>query len=325
MAMKFIKAVSLMLTALLLLFFSVYFRSYYLLCALFVIIFALAADIILFIMPFGSVGFELKSRKVRLVKGDKTRLCIKIKSTRPFPVYRVRFSVDIKNRFYDGRTVSFETPAAILGFKTVVLPIRAEKAGVLEISISGVYSSDMFGLFGRKEKGMCRYSIIVMPAKTKAEISDFGSSDSEDLPAVNVYLSSNGDVSGYKEYADGDKNSSINWKLFARTDKLYVREFERTSADEAVVLMDMYRGSLDRALDILYSMDSTAGFTLMWLPAGNEEFETAYISGEETLTAAIYRIFYSAPDTEPDRGIGEYKRLYKGNSILYISDKMELL
>ncbi len=323
--MKFFKALSLVVTALLLLFLSVYFGNYYMFCAFLVLIFVVAADILLFILPVGRVGFELRSKKVRLKKGEKTKLYIKIKSTRPFPVYSVKFNVNIKNRFYDGRTVKIETSAAIFGFKTVVIPIRAVKSGVIEISITDARTSDMFGLLGRKEKSSCGYTVIVMPSGVNTDMPEFGSSDSEDLPAVNVYLSNNGDVSGYKEYADGDKNSSINWKLFARTYKLFVREFERTSADEAVVLMDMYRGSLDRALDILYSIDYAEGFTLMWLPAGNEEFETAYISDEETLANAVYSIFYSAPESEPDRGIGEYKRLYKGNSILYISDKLELL
>lgn len=324
--MKFFKLLMCILTFAILLYIAVFFKSYYTLMAAFSIVFIVMADVLLFLLPVGGLEIEISSNKTDYVKGEKGKIFIRIKNKKSFPVYRIKFDVVFKNKFYRESKMNIETPLAMLKRKTINIPINIDKSGVIGVLIRSIEYSDMFGLFKKRLDINAAYSIIVMPQNIDIDTAYFGMADSDEIPATNVYLSNNGDVSGYKEYGAGDRNNNINWKLFARTDKLYVREFERTSADEAVVLMDMNIVNLDKAIDIVYSIGyKNGGFTLLWLPCGNEEFESAYISDEGSLNNAMYRIFDSTPEIVVNKGLTEYKRLYKENKVLYISDKMELL
>ena len=324
--MKYLKIILSISVFVILLYMSVFFRSYYILSGAFCYSFIIVADILLFFIPFGTVEVEITSSKTNYTKGEKGEIYIKLKNKKLFPIYRAEFDPVLKNKFYKADKVSIKTPLPILMPKTITIPVSMEKSGVVAVFIESIKYSDAFGIMSRSVNVNTAYSVIVMPNKINIDTTHFGEADSDEIPAVNVYLSNSGDVSGYKEYGQGDRTNSINWKLFARTDKLYVREFERTSADEAVVLMDMNINNLDKAIDIIYSIGCKNGvYTLLWLPCGNEEFESQCISDEETLNNTIYRIYDSAPDTAVNKGLDTYKRLYRENKVLYVSDKMELL
>lgn len=323
--MKVLKTAVYILTLSIMIFMSVYFKNYYLLMGAVLLITVPILDILLFLIPFGSIKAEINSVKTNYVKGEKAEICLHLKSTKFFPVSQLKTDVIIKNKFYEEESITIETPLPIFFKRKIKIPFIINKSGIIEISLNNAKYNDMLGFLNRKTVLNTSYTIIAMPLKESIYKANFGAVDSDEIPAANVYLSSSGDISGYKEYGSGDRNNNINWKLFARTKKLFVREFEKTSADEAVVLFDMYINNLDKALDILYNIDFKSGYTLLWLPKGKEEFKTAYISDKETLKNALYEIFTSAPETEENKSILEYKRLYRENRVLYISDKMELL
>lgn len=324
--MKYLKVLIFVLAFAILLYMAVFFKSYYTIMAAFCAAFIISTDIVLFFFPLGIIDAEISSNKTDYIKGEKGEIYIKLKNKKAFPIYKIKFNVLFKNKFYEAGSINIETPISMLKSKIINIPIDIEKSGVITVSIGNIEYSDMFGILKRQVKVNVSYSVIVMPKNIDINKADFGIANSDEIPAVNVYLSNTGDISGYKEYGIGDRNNNINWKLFARTDKLYVREFERTSADETIVLMDMNIQKLDKAIDIVYGIGYKNGsFTLLWLPCGNEEFESAYISDEGSLNNAIYRIYNSAPEIVEDRGLTEYKRLYRENRVLYVSDKMELL
>lgn len=324
--MKFMKVVMCILVFIILLYMAVFFKSYYTLMAAFGIAFIIMADVVLFLLPFGGINVEISSNKTDYIKGEKGEIYIELKNKKTYPIYRIRFNILFKNKFYKASKMNIETPIPMLRSKIINIPVDFEKSGVIGVSIDNIEYSDMFGILSRVVNVNVSYSVIVMPKNIDIDKAYFGTAESDEIPAVNVYLSNTGDISGYKEYGIGDRNNNINWKLFARTDKLYVREFERTSADETIILMDMNIQKLDKAIDIVYSIGYKNGsFTLLWLPCGNEEFESVYISDEGSLNNAIYRIFDSTPEVVENKGLTEYKRLYRENKVLYVSDKMELL
>lgn len=306
-------------------FMSVYFKSYYLLTGAALLIAVPLFDIILFLLPVGSIKAEIKSSKTDYIKGEQAEIFIILKSTKPFPTSGVKTDVVIKNKFYNEEKITFEIPLPVFFARKIKIPFKIDKSGIIEISVKNTEYKDMLGFFYKKSDLKTVYTIIAMPLKENISQPAFGSIDSDEIPAANVYLNSRGDLSGYREYRDGDRKNNISWKLFARTEKLFVREFEKTSADEPVILFDMCIDNIDKALDILYNIDFSKGYTLLWLPKGREEFETAYISDNETLRNNLYRIFSSPPETIPDKAISEYRKLYRENKVLYISDKMELL
>lgn len=324
--MKYLKIIVIISAFVILVFMSVFFASYYILGAAFCYALIILLDILMFFVPFGTVKAEIGSNKTELKKGETVNILITLKNKYMFPIYKVQFDVVIKNRFYDADKITIETPLSIFNNKKITIPVKMEKSGVINVSVKEIKYSDAFNLLSRKISINEVYSVIVMPDNINIDSAVFGQAESDEIPAVNVYLSNNGDISGYREYGPGDKTNNINWKLFAATGDIYVREFERTSADEAVVLMDMNINNLDKAIDIIYSIGCNKGvYTLLWLPCGNEEFECACISDKETLIDTIYRIYNSVPEPLENKGLEAYKRFYRENRVLYVSDKMELL
>lgn len=304
---------------------SVYFRSYYTLTGAVVMTLFFALDVIFFFMPVGHIKADITSEKTDYTKGEAAQLYITLRSTYVFPLSSVKVNITFKNRFYSPHTVAINTPVPLLVPQKIKIPFTINKAGITDITLNIMQHSDFMGLFSRKDNITTVYAIVAMPVKHISESQTFGQTNSDEIPAANVYLSSSGDISGYKEYSPGDRKNTINWKLYARTDNIYVKEFDRTSADESVVLFDMYIGTIDKAAEILYNIDIGTGYDLLWLPAGREDFEIAYISDSETLKNTLYKIFSSAPEGVKGKAIAEYKKLYKENKVLYISDKSELL
>ena len=122
--------------------------------------------------------------------------------------------------------------------KRINIPFKAMRSGIYDISIAEAEYSDMLGLFKRKCSCSSIYSFIVMPSEDIDISSDIcGATDTDDISSDNVYSAGSGDVGGFREYRQGDKLNSINWKLSARMDKVYVKELEKSSADEAVILV----------------------------------------------------------------------------------------
>lgn len=304
---------------------SVYFRSYYILAGVLVMTGLFAADVILFFIPTGHINADISSSKTDYTKGETAEIYITLQSTYIFPLSSVNTQITFKNKFYSPHTITIKTPVPLLVPKKIKIPFTLTKAGIVEITLKCTDHSDLLGFFSKKDNTNTVYTILSMPVKDETHFSDFGQADSDEIPAANVYLSNTGDISGYREYSPGDRKNNINWKLYARTNNIYVKEFERTSADEAVVLFDMYKGTIDKAAEILYNLDIGTGYDLLWLPSGREDFEISYISDAETLRNALYRIFSSAPEAVKGKALSEYKKLYKENKVLYISDKLELL
>lgn len=324
--MRIFKIISLVIAFAFLVYMAIFFNSYYALVGAFALILIFAFDIVLFFIPFGEISVDIVANSAKYVKGEKATIELAIKNKRLLPISVCKFDVGIKNNFYTKNSVKINTTLPIFKAKKIYIPLELTKSGTVKISVDKVEYSDLFGLLKKYQNVDIVYSIIVMPKNDSVINVKCGTFQSDELPAVNEYLSNNGDVRGYKEYSIGDRNNNVNWKLYSRTNTLYVKEFERTSADESVILMDMYINNLDKAIDIIYNIDyRNNGFTLLWLPCGNEEFESAYISDKESMDNAIYRIFNSGPDVLPNRALIEYKRLYKESKIMYVSDKMELL
>lgn len=323
--MKYFRWLMIICVIVLLIYMSIFFGSYYSLMSAFVCGGVIFVDILLFAIPFGSINVDFTSLNNNCYKGDKNEIYIIFHSRRLQPVRSLNFDVVIKHRFYGEKRIPMSLALPMFFLQKVKVPVVLDKSGVVKITVENMRYSDTFGILSKKTRCDNFYSVVVMPVAVESNESGFGTTDSEEIPAVNVYLSNNGDIKGYRDYMPGDKTNHINWKMYSSKGNMLVREFERSSADDAVVLLDMNKVTLDKGLDILAGINNKGHYTLMWLPAGNEEFELASVTDEESFKDAIYRIFDSQPQQSADTAIVAYKRVFKGNSVLYITDRAELV
>ena len=284
----------------------------------------LAADIILFMASRGCRAYVM-SDKTEYSKKNKGIMTLEVGNRCFYPVSRVKAAVTIKNRFYKGKTNYYVFPLGMFCRKKIRIPFTAVYSGIYDIHIDKLEYTDMFGILKKSLESDVAYSFFVLPNNTgNNDIDILGAIDTDSIPCDNVYSANSGDISSFREYREGDRLNSINWKLTARMENIYVREYEKTSMDEAVILLDMYINTLDNALDELWTiMNGKTNFYVFWLPAGAEEFENRYVSDKATAEYVLTDIYNSAPDMIRDRGLNEYKRLYKGHEFLYVSSKTE--
>ncbi len=320
--MRIFKIITFLLLIIITMFSAVYFNAYALFCADMVFVLIIVLDVLLFLFSRGlTVGIGTNMNHCSKNSNVKVKLTVKNRS--PYPIGKVSMTVSIKNRFYEENSDRFIFPLGMLIRKKIYIPLKPIYSGIYDISISDAEYTDMFGLFRKKIMPDAIYSFTVMPSDNFSMPLDLhGEIDTDSISSDNVYSYGSGDVSGYRQYRDGDRLNSINWKLSARMDKPFVKEYEKTTADETVVLLDMYYDCLDSSLDILYSLVRENNyFYVLWLPAGREEFMVSYVSDKETAENMFADIFNSAPEKIPERGLNEYIRLYRGNKFLYISNK----
>lgn len=304
---------------------SLFFNSYESFLVFLFLVLILCVDILVFIFPKGKFKIIIESEKTNYFKNETGKVVIKIKSNKFYPISKAIFNLNIKNNFYDGKSLKVEKSISAFFTEKTKVDIKIEQAGIFKFSVNEVLYSDMLGIFFKKEMVKEMYSIVVYPNEVEIGDINISISEGEDSIASNVYASDNGDVSGYKEFIDGDRKKDINWKLYSRTGSLYVKEFEKISVDEKVVLVDMNIKNIDKALDFLYSIYKKGyEFNVIWLPCGNEEFESAFIKDENSFKECIYRIFNSKVDYLNDVGLKKYKDI-KGTKVLYLSEDMRLV
>ena len=74
----------------------------------------------------------------------------------------------------------------------------------------------------------------------------------------------------HREYAQGDELKHIDWKVYARTDRFYVKQYEEETNLQALALLDQsesmtYRGERAVASKYEYGATLAAGLTLLLL------------------------------------------------------------
>lgn len=128
--------------------------------------------------------------------------------------------------------------------------------GEWEIGIKKMRVEDLFGFFSLPIV-WCNKKNLLKNITVQPRIHDLGEVSERDSNggqgATNLLNSENGELMGDSRlYKEGDTLKRINWKLTARTKKLYSRIFETTQEPTVVVVMDtaVYGEKQDYIVDI---------------------------------------------------------------------------
>jgi len=137
----------------------------------------------------------------------------------------------------------------------------------------------------------------------------------------------------YKEYAPGDDIRYIDWKIYARTDKLFIKKFEEEKNLTFHILVDS-SNSMNFGKEMKFEYAAKIGLGIAYLAMKeNMKFELSLFSNTfETLctrqlkpnvVTMIDRLNKSKPtgDTEFDKVLGGYdKRINSKSLIIIVSD-----
>jgi uncharacterized protein (DUF58 family) len=86
----------------------------------------------------------------------------------------------------------------------------------------------------------------------------------------------------YREYTQGDDFKIIDWKVYGRTEKLYVKEFEEEKSLTTHILLDTSK-SMDFRNKFTYAAKLALGFAYL-VTKDNEKFSVAAFGEEITIT-----------------------------------------
>ena len=157
-------------------------------------------------------------------------------------------------------------------------------------------------------------SLVVLPQIEQIEGVDL----STDFPKMYQgampirRIGTSGEFYGIREYMPGDDFKNINWRVFGRTRKLMVNQFEREDISDIMLVLDAREisgtGTILRN-PLNYSCRAAASLTSFFLRARNRVGLTIYgetvdVIPPDTGERHLYRILTALAEVKPTGGLG---------------------
>ena len=168
--------------------------------------------------------------------------------TNRLPFFRQSFAVVEKLPFVKGRRTAWEIPP--LGPKevfTLQRRITAERRGHFHLEALTVIGGDPCGLFFVKKNFRLAGEVTITPKIVRLGFLPTDSASSNSVNSEGRILGHAGlgsDFFGVRPYRPGDEIRYIHWRLTASKKKLMVREFEASTTDRIVLILDSNMASV---------------------------------------------------------------------------------
>ena len=236
--------------------------------------------------------------------------------------------------------------------------VKAPYCGIVSIGIDRVYVSDYLSLFTAKKKdddGL-RLDMAVFP-RSKAIAVELPSYayDADGFEWTRSLSSADSDsreVRQLREYRTGDSARYVHWNQSAKTDKLWIKEFEKESERSIDLLLEFKPSGEEEqptveTLDAYYEVLSALVLGLLrsvsevkthWYDYEKNGFESAEITGVKECENMLFRLYkLNAKESGPDEESGEFfgaerdflrlntdLELYYNNNLIYSFDRDRL-
>ena len=219
-----------------------------------------------------------------------------------------RFTIRMKVRYRGekrGKTERFTGNISAESRIRILVPVHTPHCGVLKAEPEEMKVYDPLSLFGAKGSFDGAVDVVVFPVKRRTNIvfeepypglSRGGESTGRDGKAAEY-----GDVKFLREYREGDSSRAIHWKQSARTDTLWVREYEPEPERHTELRLDPWgkkdSGEMipDAFYEILYALlcglaENGCSVTVRWTtPAGKPS--SYWISDDDSAKRMLCELF----------------------------------
>ena len=196
------------------------------------------------IAAVSSLTIECDMKKSCRVR-KKIPLVLKLEKKSFFPIGAVKLNVTVKNNMYNEETEHeiFLQPS---GGKKMEFqyPIKLEDCGSVRTTVNYADLYDLLGLLRIRKNIDQTMETLVFPAdirlvtelERRPETQTFGEYYDQNRKGQDV-----SEMSGLRDYAEGDSLGSIHWKLSGKLDELVVREFGYPSNYNILILYDIMK------------------------------------------------------------------------------------
>ncbi|HHV73858.1 MAG TPA: DUF58 domain-containing protein [Thermoanaerobacterium sp.] len=182
-----------------------------------------------------SISIEIDIDSTEIHVDDKIKYSIKIKNKFFLPLAFV--SIDENNRKF------FPIATNLNPFQKKVIKrnVLFKKRGIYTVGPIVIKVKDPFSIFQMKKTVNRQYNIVVYPKVYDIPfdlplVSDVGGFASR-AKQFEDYTN----LANLREYVDGDSLKKIHWRISAKLQKLYVKEYQYTALSEVAVLWDLYK------------------------------------------------------------------------------------
>lgn len=217
---------------------------------------ALAIFLCLVIVPVFSFGIEyvgLKGIELRYsIKpschvGQKIPLEIQVNKKNKGPLGRIQMKVQIENIMYgETKTQTIILCSSDQQKTRFQHMMEMENCGSVKITVIHTKCYDLLGIFCWTKPGSEQLEVLVYPAELQLSTQLLRRPESVisgELYDQNRKGQDVSEVSGLRDYAEGDSLGSIHWKLSSKLDNLVVREFGYPSNYNILILYDLMKVS----------------------------------------------------------------------------------
>lgn len=210
---------------------------------------------------------ELKIPELFIQKQQEFPVEIQLENKSYLPLPSVLVKLYWENQFT--KEVSYAKESAMLDAKgqaVLLMMVKSEYCGKIRIGIEEIRVQDYLCLFSKKAAAKSTgKEIVVLPRIHKINLNTVNFVQDRQEGQEYSHARSGEDTSevfDVHEYRQGDTLQRIHWKLLAKTDKYFVKEYSLPMEQTILVFLDMYwdgakeftREQLDLFLEVLASL-----------------------------------------------------------------------
>ncbi|WP_280770386.1 DUF58 domain-containing protein [Salipaludibacillus daqingensis] len=182
------------------------------------------------LIPLGSFEIERNTGEGAVPSGSEWKAELTIRRKWAFPFLYLSVEDDMEEGLrkqmppHAAKNIFYPTIKKELHFTYGVPELKRGQYNLLGVHLS---TSDMFGLFQKKKFVPIKENLLVYPKYHEIERwSAYEKHESETMLSSQDFVEDMTSIAGAREYVPGDKMTSIDWKVTARTNKLMTKEFE---------------------------------------------------------------------------------------------------
>lgn len=213
---------------------------------------------------------------------------------------RYKKSKKVKKKLYGGGT---------RGETLLEFHVRPVYCGLVQVRMDRLRAFDYLTLFSSRKRLKEEMKIAVFPREQALRIA-FNSTDWEDDRSLEEQtFSRSGDslheIRQIREYRIGDSNRHIHWNQSAKTDQMWIKEYEKELDFQADVLLDptgFSRKSAGKVQEwsafykllsalILGLLQEAAAVRVHWCPKGGSDYISTEISGAEQCRNMLLQLY----------------------------------
>lgn len=228
----------------------------------------------------------------------------KIENSSILPLPEVRLEYKAQNGFYPNNEIQELKLPLRSGERKYEWIIKSVYAGRILIEGRKMIIRDYLGLFVFKKNWNAEASISVIPSQSDIIMNVIGSvmtlgDDAETDSGESIEDVTQ--VREFREYRPGDRMQRVNWKISAKHDELYVKEFEQVFNQQLSLLVELRRdneemGFLDELLTAFWSaatklIDMDIRFSVRWFDCELGIFRSENVEEEDGLIDAVNQMY----------------------------------